>query len=309
MKIKNKMHESFVLHISGYDDDTMLRNKLRWYYDNEYRKLVVKIILDDQSSASMDKLASIINSIRILNTGIKQNPDIVIHVNIDELSKQCINDIDKLDTASPRIVMVITIDDKYDFNNFEASYLKTLDQVTHNKIEYYTMFYIRNEAENIDVLRRKLNHIKNSNEALGRVIFNHSPIVEVDYKISCDDNEELINRISDLWLDLPEINDSINMSLGGYFKELFICKERFFWKNLKIRGRNIKKEANIRGNSNDDNALYQIVENKLSEFNLYEAFQHRSNNVVLDNDWDFAFDSYVCQSPILANKQISGGSK
>lgn len=280
--------------------ELMIQKGLKWYYSNELHQLVVRFYVLGTKPLLAHTLNNLTNCTRSTYSDFKDNPNIEIVILTNHIGETILDTIQQLDEQSPKILLLPSISDFDGFNECRNSLKYVVSQARQRHIETRVHFNIT-ASESIESLRVFLHEELDAGEELSSCMTSNYPVVDISPLSNTEDLDGFVQQIASLWDDFPWLNDSVAYGSDGLNKMFYKSKEMLFLNEVVSQGRlNIDfakiQESNF---TKTESTYHTLFQNELSSNNGKGLAPFERKMIALDNDWDFVFDSYECQSPIF----------
>jgi hypothetical protein len=310
-----ELHRTTTFPVSSLSDLPALLDAmsaaLRWYQGAEARRLRVDLHAWDPSPAGLEAVRLLVERMRAENDFLKQDPPVVVAMPGRCITPRVLDALEALDTRSPRLKLLATWDDGEAFRSLAEELGALRARLAGRHLAVHSLFLLSFDWANVEALRHQLIAIDLEGGEPARLLFERSPVVEAPWTAACASVERFVAHAFELWCAFSALNDSIALSPGGALRELYRAKELWALERGSGAGRGATHAAPERAPAVPSRLreLREAVARRLAEEpGLYERCSGSAKRVVLDNDWDFVFDSYECQSPIFAAPMGAGAA-
>lgn len=287
-----------------------LHEALDWYAVAEGRRLTLRLHAIDGSPPVLRMISTLLGTARARNEGSKTDPSVEVVLPAAKLTEASLGLLERLDTRSPRITVVGMWSDGHAFAELESDIDSLAWRWRETHLAFRPMFLLSNAWESLAVLADQLRRLRGEESARAHFVLSRGPVIEAPWTGLCDDLAAFVDRLLEVWAEWPGLNDAVALSGGGAFREFYRAKEAWALARRGLRHEGDIDALPLRDASNTRRlALRAEVTRRLDEDpELYVRCNRSASRVVLENDWDFGFDSYECQSPLFARRGESESS-
>lgn len=281
-----------------------------WYEVADGRRLSLVLHATQGSRAVLRELSLLVEAARARNNGWKNDPAFTIALPAVTLTDEVLGAIEQLDVRSPRMTVLAAWSDAESFAGLERDLDAAVSRLHRQDIAIQPMFVLSHDWASLGALHAWLARLEAETTARSRFVFSRFPLVEAPWIGRCSDLERFVTELVEIWSAFPGLNESVAASTGGAFREFYRVKELWAVEDPRVIGFDGARAARARDPVEERQARFrqEVVRRLVAEPGLYARCRRSTNRVVLENDWDFAFDSYECQSPVFLVQAPAGSS-
>ncbi|QDE91361.1 hypothetical protein BHS06_21580 [Myxococcus xanthus] len=285
-----------------------IEQELRWYHNTHYAHLTAFLVVPHDNAQVRAQLEQIIGVFRDRKDSQKPDPNFKI-LSPAQPDASFVDFLTRLDCRLPKLMLLPHLTDHDNFSGLADSLRSTASLLRHYIIDFRFCITAERLPQTLPALLSELRKLSESPE--DRALLSRFPVIEVPFTAGGDDSAQLANALAELWSRWPQLNDSVNLSRGGFVKHFYALKE--LWHLARIMNQEQSVEADI-AKLRTGYGVEAAVEARIAAFDQafleryaslgqYNEWRHSSNSVVLEFDLDSIADTYECQSPVFVDNR------
>jgi hypothetical protein len=287
---------------------TRIEQDLHWYHSTHYAHLTAFLVAPRDNEQVRAQLELIIGAFRERKDSQKSDPNFKI-LSPARPEASFIDLLTRLDCRLPRLTLLPHFTDREDFSGLVDGIRSTTSLLRSYIIDFRFCITAERLPQTLPALLAELQKLSESPE--DRALLSRFPVIEVPFTAGGDDPAQLASTVAELWSRWPQLNDSVNLSRGGYMKHFYALKE--LWHLARIMHQEQSVEADV-AKLRAGYGVEAAVEARIAAFDRvfleryaslgrYNQWRHSSNSVVLEFDLDSIADTYECQSPVFVDNK------
>ncbi|WNG44093.1 hypothetical protein F0U60_08260 [Archangium minus] len=287
---------------------TRIEQDLRWYHSTPYAHLTAFLVASRDNEQVRAQLERIIGVFRERKDSQKSDPNFKI-LSSAKPDASFVDLLTRLDCRLPRLTLLPHLTDREDFSTLADTLRSTASLLRGYIIDFRFCITAERLPQTLPALLTELSKLSERPE--DRALLTRFPVIEVPFTEGGDDPALLANSLAELWSRWPQLNDSVNLSRGGYVKHFYALKE--LWHLARIMHQEQSVEADI-AKLRASYGVEAAVEARIAAFDRafleryaslgrYNEWRHSNNSVVLEFDLDSIADTYECQSPVFVDNR------
>lgn len=282
-----------------------IRHALQWYYANEFNKLIFRIHVTGDEPSRINSLVRVVRDIHTSGNAFKQDPAVEIIAPVAALENDLLDAIGQVDTQSPRLLVLGSASDTQGFDVNREAIAAAIAGAAQRHIRMRLHFSIKSDVDAVNTLGEFLKAEIEKDEGIARSVLGHAPVIDISPFIRIENIKAFVKAIAGLWQAFPWLDESIPYSASGPMQMFFQTKEQMFLESLDKQGKQVPPAmpgTGVPGQGRPmtlNEAFVSHVRQELMQGDDRMLAPFLRKMIALDNDWDFVFDSYECQSPVF----------